>query len=63
MLWSMLWRFECDIETEEGDGEEQLFFVCAMFTAFLNNEIDQLHFPHLFHLKVSDKETDVVPLP
>ena len=36
--------------------------VCATMSAYLNDEIDELQLPHLLHLKVSYKETDIVPL-
>ena len=36
--------------------------VCAEFAAYLNDEIDKFQFPHLFHLEVGDKKTNIVTL-
>jgi hypothetical protein len=33
-----------------------------MMIAYLNDEVDELQLPHLLHLKVSDKETNIVTL-
>jgi hypothetical protein len=34
-----------------------------MISAYLNDEVDELQFPHLLHLEVSDKKTYIVTLP